>query len=262
MHTHIHKKYESLSKEIEKIPEGAYQTLRTFCNNRNTVELISINGNTFVVKRYKIPNIFNRFIYTFFRRSKAQRAYENTLRIMRNGISTPFPVAYIETKKGGLFHTGYFVSEYMDYPTLETLKDGNTDTEEIKRIKEDFTSFTIELHEKHILPLDYNPKNIFFHKDENSGHYKFALTDINRAKFGNISRYKDTMRSFEQLGIPVNNLCNAVTDYTERRNLDLEASLFFILYYRIRKRTRKFVRKKLRLFIKRKAHKSPQESIN
>lgn len=251
MNTHIHKKYESLTIEIKKIPDGNFRPIRTFCNKRNTVELTTIGENNFVVKKYKVPNIFNRIIYTFFRRSKARRAYENAQRIIRHGISTPFPVAYIETKRGGLFHTGYFISEYMEHPTLENIKENITEPKEIELLKEDFINFTITLHEKNILPLDYNPRNIFYYKDTESGHYKFALTDINRAKFGNISKYKDTMRSFEQLGIPANYLCNAVTEYATRRDLDIEASLFFILYYRIKKRVKKMTRKKLKHFIKR-----------
>ena len=126
MNTHIHKKYESLTIEIKKIPDGNFRPIRTFCNKRNTVELTTIGENNFVVKKYKVPNIFNRIIYTFFRRSKARRAYENAQRIIRHGISTPFPVAYIETKRGGLFHTGYFISEYMEHPTLENIKENIT----------------------------------------------------------------------------------------------------------------------------------------
>ena len=153
---HIHPKYTHLKEAIAKIPEGCYAPLRTFCNSRNTVEQIKIDDCTFVVKKYKVPNFANRVIYTFFRRSKARRAYDNALHILRCGVSTPFPVAYIETKRKGVFHTGYFVSEYMGHPTLADYKNISLSNEESCKFKEDFLNFTIELHEKKILPLDYN----------------------------------------------------------------------------------------------------------
>ncbi|MBR6806428.1 MAG: hypothetical protein IKM47_07970 [Bacteroidaceae bacterium] len=240
----IHKKHESIAAELKKIPNRQYKSIRTFRNKRNTVELADINGTTFVIKRYKVPNIFNRIAYTCFRKSKAQRAYEYALKIMRCGISTPFPVAYIETSRGGLFHTGYFISEYIPYPTLDTWREQKHSEEENKKLTEDFINFTIDLHEKGILPLDYNPGNIFYHKDEESGEYRFALTDINRAKFGRLSRYKDTMHSFEQLGLPTQELYRILEKYCKQRNLDIEASLFVVLYYRIKKRIKKMIKQK------------------
>jgi hypothetical protein len=249
MKTHIHKKYQSLTEEIKKIPNEKYKVLHTFCNKRNTVELAEISTHTFVIKKYKVPNFFNRIAYTFFRRSKAQRAYDNALRILRCGVRTPFPVAYIETQKKRLFHTGYFISEYLNLPTLENFAMENTN-EDMQQMKLDFTDFTISLHRKGILPLDYNPKNIFYYRDKTDKKYKFALTDINRAKFGKISRYKDTMYSFEQLGIPAEHLYNALKEYASRQELDMEASLFMILYFRLKKRVKRFIKRKLRTIIR------------
>jgi hypothetical protein len=158
-------------------------------------------------------------------------------------------VAYIETKKKRLFHTGYFISEYLNLPTLENFAMENTN-EDMQQMKLDFTDFTISLHRKGILPLDYNPKNIFYYRDKTDKKYKFALTDINRAKFGKISRYKDTMYSFEQLGIPAEHLYNALKEYTTRQELDMEASLFMILYFRIKKRVKRFIKRKLRTIVR------------
>ena len=240
MHIQIHSKYKNIRKDIENIPNGNYENVHTICNKRNTVEIIKIQQHTFVLKKYKSPNLANRIIYTFFRKSKAQHAYENALKILRRGIRTPFPVAFIEIKKKNIFKTGYFISEYMNYPTLEEWK--NNTTEEDKNIKKDFIDFTIDLHKKNILPLDYNPKNIFIIKNTENDHYEFALTDINRAKFNNISTYRDPMRSFEQLGLKKQQLFSIVIEYTQKRYLDFEISLFILLYYRIKKRIQKFIK--------------------
>lgn len=249
MFIHVHPKYNYLKEKISKIPDGNYERLHTFCNNRNIVEQTKIDDCLFVVKKYKVPNFANRIVYTFFRKSKAHRAYDNALKILRFGISTPFPVAYIESKKKGLFHTGYFISEYVDCPTLSSYKNIHLSDEETDKFKEDFLNFTIELHEKSILPLDFNTGNIFCRKEENSGRYKFALTDINRVVFGDFSRYRP-MLSFAQMGLPPKELVDVMTEYSLRRKLDLEASLFIILFYSIRRRVRVFFKQYVkRLFM-------------
>lgn len=245
MMIHIHPKYIHLKEKISKIPNGEYKCLRTFCNNRNIVEQIKIADYNFVLKKYKVPNFANRLIYTFFRKSKARRAYDNALKILRFGVSTPFPVAYIEKKRKGIFHTGYFISEYMSHPTLAQCNEKEMSNEDKNRLKEDFMNFTVELHEKNILPLDYNTGNIFYYKDKKSGCYKFALTDINRATFGKFPQYR-SMLSFAQIGISPKNLVDVITEYSSRRKLDLEASLFVVLYYRIRHRLRRFLKQQMK----------------
>ena len=245
MFIHIHPKYIYLKEEISKIPDNCYECLHTFCNSRNIVEQTKIGDGVFVVKRYKVPNFANRIVYTFFRKSKARRAYDNALKILRFGVNTPFPVAYIETKRKGIFHTGYFISEYMSYPTLAHYNEAEMGDEEKNIFKEDFLNFTIELHEKNILPLDYNIGNIFYYKDKESGRYKFALTDINRATFGKFPKYR-SMLSFAQIGISPKNLVDVITEYSSRRKLDLEASLFIVLYYRIKRRVRIFLKQQMK----------------
>ena len=245
---HVHPKYIYLKEELSKIPNNNYERLHTFCNSRNIVEQIRIEDCIFVLKKYKVPIFANRVIYTFFRKSKAHRAYDNALKILRFGVSTPFPVAYIETKSKGLFHAGYFISEYMDHPTLAHYKDVELSDEEINKFKEDFLNFTIELHEKNILPLDYNTGNIFCYKEKESGRYKFALTDINRATFGNFSKYRP-MLSFAQMGLSPKDLVNVISEYSSRRKLDLEASLFLVLYYRIKRRVRVFLKQEIKSFL-------------
>ena len=247
MFIHVHSKYIYLKEEISKIPDSNYECLHTFCNSRNIVEQAKIGDCIFVVKKYKVPNFANRIIYTFFRKSKACRAYDNALKILRHGVSTPFPVAYIETKRKGIFHTGYFISEYMAHPTLAHYNEEEMSSEDKKIFKEDFLNFTIELHEKNILPLDYNIGNIFYYKDKDCGRYKFALTDINRASFGKFPKYR-SMLSFAQIGISPKILVDVITEYSSRRKLDLEASLFIVLYYRIKRRVRIFLKQQMKRF--------------
>lgn len=131
--------YAYLQQEIRKIPAGDYRILETYCDRRNTVRKIELTGGRiFVLKQYKRPTRLNQFAYTLFRKSKARRAYEYALRLQQLGFETAAPVAYLEISRHGLFHTGYFLSEFIAHPLLSTLQEGD---EESRKILEDFAGF-------------------------------------------------------------------------------------------------------------------------
>ena len=90
----------------------------TIYDQRNQIRRFTDRGQVFVVKRYKPVNALQRVVYTFFRKTKAARAYLFAQEFRRRGIDTPREVAYIETGGGRLFLTGYFVS--LEAPGTET----------------------------------------------------------------------------------------------------------------------------------------------
>lgn len=242
----VHPDYRYLEPQLRKIVSGDYTVEKVFCKKRNIVEKVVLAGRPFVVKTFKRPTLANCFIYTFFRKSKAQRAYEYALMLLEKGVKTPFPVAYIEVKKNGFFHTGYFVAEYFDAPTLSSIIPGQYSWDELSRIGSSFISFTISLQEKRILPLDYNPGNIFYFPDEKSGGYNFALTDINRMRFGGVLLNRNIMRGFEQFGVSTEHLYNFLLCYSAQRGVDLDFCMYQFLSFRIRKKLKRFIKEKLR----------------
>lgn len=250
MRIHIHPDYEFLRPEIKQIVSGCYSVDKVFCNKRNVVEKISIADKKFVLKRYKRPTIANCVIYTLFRKSKARRAYEYALRLLKNGVNTPFPVAYIEEKRYGFFHTGYLLTEYMNLPTLAQIKIEELPFEQLHRLEHDLISFTIQLQEKRILPLDYNPSNIFYSYDDAEGCFSFALTDINRMRFGRIPWSRDAMRSFEQFGITTDKLYHFLLGYAIERNVDIDLCMYEFLRFRLIKKFRRFLMGKVKGVVK------------
>ena len=229
-----------------RIVAGDYVANKVFCHKRNIVERVTMQGKEFVVKCYKRPNFFNRVVYTCFRGSKARRAYEHALRLLECGIDTPFPVAYVEIKKGGLFSTGYFISEYMPYNLMSDAYAGLVTEGEVHRLTKEFMDFTLKMHAMKVLPLDFNSSNIFYHVDEESGAYRFALTDINRMRFGKLPSTSDAMRSFEQFGVPTERLYKLAVYYCSRKNSDIEYSIFIFLFHRIRGRVQRRLKRKVK----------------
>ena len=242
----IHPKYRYLYSYIQRVVSGYYTTEESFCNSRNVVEKITIDGKEFVLKRYKRPTILNCIVYTFFRKSKARRAYENALRLLENGINTPFPVAYIEKRRYGLFHTGYLITEYMNLSTLAQLKTVSLSADERYKLDNDLIEFVVLLQDKGIQPLDFNPANILYRYNECSASFSFALVDINRMRFGKVHLYKDAMRAFEQFQIATDKFYYFLSLYSANRNLDKDRCVYEFLKIRLRNRYKHFIKGKLK----------------
>ena len=79
---------------------------------RNELKVIEHENQKLVVKYFKIPYFINKIVYTFFKKSKAQKSYEYALKIKD---FTPKPIGFIEFYKFGLLDESYFVSEKFDY---------------------------------------------------------------------------------------------------------------------------------------------------
>lgn len=215
MKLHIHQNYITYTEFLQNIPQSNYETSQVFCNRRNIVEKVKIDDKVFVIKKFKKPHIINRFAYTFLRKSKARRAFEYAGKLLEKDIDTAFPVAYIEVKRGGLFHTGYFISEFLDYPLLPEAK--QLDEKEAEQLKSDLLNFTVDLHNKKIIHKDYNPTNILFHKE--GENYKFALIDINRLEF-NSTNLTLCMQAINQLLLGLDETSDFTIKYAQLRNLN------------------------------------------
>ena len=121
MKLYINPQYEHLRDDILSAIGGNYVASKVFCHKRNIVEKFSMSGKEYVIKIYKRPNLCNRIAYTYFRKSKAERAYRHALQLQELGIGTPTPVAYAIKKKKGLFSTGYFISEYREFYGIQVV---------------------------------------------------------------------------------------------------------------------------------------------
>ena len=152
---------------------------------RNELKVIEHENQKLVVKYFKIPHFINKIVYTFFKKSKAQKSYEYALKIKD---FTPKPIGYIEFYKFGLLDESYFVSEKFDYDFTirEPLLDINFPNK--NEIFKAFAQFTFDLHENGIYHLDYSPGNILIKKENDK--FIFKIVDINRMKFLNMDLEK------------------------------------------------------------------------
>ncbi len=182
------------------ILNSGFETCRDFCEHidtyfdaekssmhkaRNEIKKIDCGPHTLVIKSFKTPNFLNRFIYSYIRGSKAQKAYDNALKLKDLDINTPTPVAVIKELTPTL-HKSFFLSiafEY-DYTLREPLR--NPDFKDRERLFQAFARYSAELHSKGVLHNDYSQGNILIkHQD---GAYEFSIVDINRMEFKTLTK--------------------------------------------------------------------------
>ncbi|TLS72921.1 hypothetical protein FE246_00095 [Aliarcobacter thereius] len=174
----INEKYKGFQEFLLNIKKYFKENSNTIHKARNEIKVINHQNIDLVVKAFKIPHILNRFIYTFFRDSKAKKSYEYAFKIEN---STPSPIGYIEFYENFLIKDSYFISEKFDYDFTirEPLLDINFPNK--NGIFKAFAKFTFFLHEKGIYHLDYSPGNILIKKENDN--FIFKIVDINRMKF-------------------------------------------------------------------------------
>lgn len=199
----IDKKFESMADFIGLLPAmmraGKGETVY---DGRNQVARFRHEGCVFMVKRFKRVNAIQKMVYSFFRKSKAERAYLFAEEFSRRGIDTPQRVAYMEETSAGLFDVGYFVS--LETPGTETSLLLREVQDYPPQLAQAVVQQIVLMHSKGILHGDLNLSN--FLCTEDAGGYHFAMIDINRSQFCD--------------GVPSDDTClNNLVRLTHRRDL-------------------------------------------
>lgn len=241
-------KYSHLRTFIESLPDIFDKEGESIFLARNEIRLYDEGGFTLNVKSYKVPILINRIAYTFFRPTKASRAYEHALTLLSKGFQTPDPVAYIETKKSGLLHRSFFIS-------LHTPMDGHmrlfNDEDASNAGKEDlikaFAEFTARLHEADVLHCDYSPGNILREKVDEMGNYNFSLVDINRMQFRPVS-VEMGCKNFRRMRGNDEFFRLCATYYAKGRGADVEQCVEAFLRYKYEDRKKRKRKEKFKEF--------------
>lgn len=248
----VNPKYENLKDFIERVPQVFESEGRIVYKARNLIKVFEVDGISVNVKRYRKPILLNRIVYSFFRGTKASKAYYNALEVQKRGFLTPESIAYIEEYRSGLLSSSYYIS--LQSPFTKEIREyywgpvqGNED------VYTQFAHYTAKLHEAGIYHVDYSPGNVLI--GEKNGHYLFSLIDINRMKFASVD-IEMGCHSFERM---FNNdfvFELLATEYAKARGYDVNKCLELVFEYKdkfllkvLKKRCRK---KAIKKFFKRK----------
>ena len=224
---------------VDKLEVEASDTVLQSGRNLVTVRTLSDNRKV-VIKSFKEPNLINKIVYRFFRKSKAKRSYEFASILIKRGIGTPLPILYKENFDFlGLkesYYVSFFVNSDLTYRELTT-DFSISDHEEILRA---FTRFTYQLHEKGINFLDHSPGNTLI-EIKNDGGYKFYLVDLNRMRFGRMN-FETRMKNFSKLTIH-KSIIEVMSNEYALCTGEKEEDIFNLMWYYTRKFQHKYYRK-------------------
>lgn len=210
----------NLPNEFSHLGEVIYKA-------RNEVRLIEFECEKVVVKKFKVPHFINRIAYTFFRKSKAQRSYDNACKLSLLNIPTPNPIAFINQKKGGLLSESYYVCLKSEHNRMmREFWTGSILGKE--KIIIEFARFTANLHNLGVYHIDYSPGNILF--EEIGEKVEFSIIDINRMKFTQVSEEMG-YKNFERLWINKDAYRLLAVEYAKSRGYLSEVAIAKILQY-------------------------------
>jgi len=205
--------FRELENWVANLREEFAQTGQTIFKSRNEVKIFEKGDRILNVKSFKFPNLVNRFVYVYFRGSKAARSFAYAEKLLKLGVPTPQPVAYAEYIRSGVLKESFYVSLHFKYDfTLREVL--NYQVSERDRILRQWVAFTYEkLHKNGIFHLDYSPGNTLIRHD--GDEYFFSLIDLNRMNFGEID-FEKGLQNFRQLD-------------TDRQTLELLATEYALL---------------------------------
>lgn len=155
--------------------------------SRNRIYALTLpSGRRVNIKEFHTPAFPNSYISSLLRKSKAERSYLNALKLLAAGISTPRPLAFIETRRHGALKLSYYISEQTDglHEARQWGLPGDTEA---------FTSALAgdiaKFWRAGILHRDFTPGNILWQHTPGDG-YHFSYVDLNRMAFNVTSRRK------------------------------------------------------------------------
>lgn len=196
----VNKHYQTTQNEIELIINN-FNSITDYIakGTRNSIKKTTLkSGKIVTIKSFKIPNIVNKFVYRFFRQSKAERSYEYAKKLIELGFLTPYPIAFVENKSAVSFKESYYFCELVEadltYRELVEIPTWENREEIIKQ----FTKFTFDLHEAGIEFLDHSPGNTLI-KQIGDNQYEFYLVDLNRMNFHHSMNFETRMKNFSRL---------------------------------------------------------------
>lgn len=223
----VYQQGEFLPKDfIQQLPETFSGSGRILHNVRNQIRVYELNGQEVNVKKFCIPPIVNRILYSLgLRTPKAKTTFLNAEAIVKRGFQTPKPYGYVIERNAGLINYSYFVSEQMQ--DFQAMSHECTD----KELTRALAKYTADLHKAGLMHRDYNPGNILYRED--NGNYSFALVDINRFRIQNkpISLYYSVcnlMQPFQDDGM----LAFFVSEYAKHREINVKLATRYVLFRR------------------------------
>ena len=214
-----------------------------FCDGkRNKIKLFEFDNTLVNVKSFKVPNLVNRIVYKFVRKSKARRSFEYANRLIELGIGTPQPIAFAEKYTSLGLGRSFYVCEHLkvDLTFRELVEIDNYP--DYSNILHQFMQFCFLLHEKGIEFLDHSPGNTLI-KKVGEGKYDFFLVDLNRMNFHSEMDFESRMKNLSHLTPRMDMIAQMSAEDAKLYTVEKEDKIFEQMWFYTDDFQRKFHRK-------------------
>jgi hypothetical protein len=239
----IHPDFQKYQAELKRFIDSFDDSGISFVDGkRNKIKLFQLGDKMLSIKSFKVPNLLNRIVYKFVRKSKAKRSFEYANRLIELGIGTPQPIAFAEKYTSLGLGRSFYVCEHLevnltfrelveipDYPDYDT-------------ILSQFVSFCFQLHEKGIEFLDHSPGNTLI-KKMGEGKYDFFLVDLNRMNFHSEMDFESRMKNLSHLTPRKDMVAQMSLEYSRLYKSQSESNIFRTMWTHTDKFQKKFHQK-------------------
>lgn len=219
--------YNHLRSFIESIPENFDELGSAAHLGRNHIRIVEVDDKKLVIKYFKKITTINRLIYGNLRKSKAKRSYENSLKLLENGIGTPEPVGYIDIYNHSSLQKSFYICLFTDYKDIkELLLKPLSESEAGMRA---FARLTSKMHHAGIYHGDYNLSNVLYKYD--GENYDFCLIDNNRMKFRRFSP-RLGVKNLKRMKLSVEQMAIIGSEYAKASSLDINHVVVGMIFFR------------------------------
>lgn len=172
---------------------------RVIRDGRNYVAVGTWCRRRVVVKGYRRVTWANRMIYTWLRKTKAERAFRNARMLLRVGILSPEPLAWSLDKRFGIYHCAWYVSAYQPGLTLQEALEC-ADPERRQTLIDLYIDTLRKLIDAQMLLKDSNLGNFIVVSDPRTHRLQLSLVDINRFIYGRPIKRREILLIIERSG--------------------------------------------------------------
>jgi RIO-like serine/threonine protein kinase len=146
------------------IREGHAQIIQnTF---KNKIAFIEIGKTGTAIKIHNYKSTWHK-IKRFFRRTRASKSWQYSFLLNENGIQTPRPIAYKETRIGPLRCGSYFIYEWVNGITGDQyFKENEDNAEKIQKAIRSIIEITGKIKNLGVIHGDIRLENMIFNGDE------------------------------------------------------------------------------------------------
>ncbi|MCT4648129.1 MAG: lipopolysaccharide kinase InaA family protein [Carboxylicivirga sp.] len=212
---------------------------------RNKIKKFTVEGQNLCIKSFGKLTVFNRWMYSYFRKSKARRSFEYAQKLTGYGIDTPEPIAYVEIYNGWHFLlNSYYICRYesFDYSLSEVLAG---DVEDKQLIIRGFVNLVANgLHPNGVYHKDFNGSNVLVQK---TGYkrYRYQLVDLNRIAFKQSINKHKALQNMQQISANPSYLTELARHYASLKNIDEDDTIYELILVKALKRFKRRYTKRL-----------------